>query len=137
MDALNILIIGGGIGGLTSAIALRRDGHRVTVVEKDANWLVYGVGIIQQSNVVRAVTQLGILDDYVDAGFGFDKIEVFLPSGQRVADLIRRASSRAIPPTSASRAAPFTKFSVTGRSQLGLPSASAPRPSSSRTMALA
>jgi len=80
-----ILIIGGGIGGLTSAIALGRDGHRVTIVEKDPDWAVYGVGIIQQANVVRAVKQLGIIDDYVDAGFGFDAVEVFLPNGMKVA----------------------------------------------------
>ncbi len=81
----NILIIGGGIGGLTSAIALGRDGHRLTIVEKDPDWAVYGVGIIQQSNVVRAVKQLGILDDYLEAGFGFDFVEVYIPSGERVA----------------------------------------------------
>jgi 2-polyprenyl-6-methoxyphenol hydroxylase-like FAD-dependent oxidoreductase len=82
---LDILIIGGGIGGLTSAIALGRDGHRITIAEKDPNWAVYGVGIIQQANVIRAMNQLGILDDYVAAGWGFDAVEVFIPSGQRVA----------------------------------------------------
>jgi 2-polyprenyl-6-methoxyphenol hydroxylase-like FAD-dependent oxidoreductase len=81
----NILIIGGGIGGLTSAIALGRDGHQLTIVEKDPNWAVYGVGIIQQANVVRAVKQLGILDDYLDAGFGFNFVEVYIPTGERVA----------------------------------------------------
>ena len=82
---MTILIIGGGIGGLTSAIALRQKGFAVDVIEKDPNWSVYGVGIIQQSNVVRAVKQLGILDDYISAGFGFDPVEVFVPSGERVA----------------------------------------------------
>jgi 2-polyprenyl-6-methoxyphenol hydroxylase-like FAD-dependent oxidoreductase len=82
---LDILIIGGGIGGLTSAIALGRDGHRITIAEKDPDWAVYGVGIIQQANVVRAMHQLGILDDYVAAGWGFDAVEVFMPSGERVA----------------------------------------------------
>ena len=85
MNNQNILIIGGGIGGLTSAIALGRGGHQLTIVEKDPDWAVYGVGIIQQSNVVRAVKQLGILDDYLDAGFGFDFVEVYIPTGERVA----------------------------------------------------
>jgi 2-polyprenyl-6-methoxyphenol hydroxylase-like FAD-dependent oxidoreductase len=60
-----ILIVGGGIGGLTSAIALRRKGFEAEIIEKDRSWSVYGVGIIQQSNVVRAMAELGVLDDYL------------------------------------------------------------------------
>lgn len=82
-----ILIVGGGIGGLTSAIALRSKGYEVELVERDPSWSVYGVGIIQQSNVVRAVAQLGILDDYLEAGFGFDHVEVYLPDGRQVAKI--------------------------------------------------
>ena len=85
MNALDILVIGGGIGGLTSAIALGKAGHGVTVIERDPTWSVYGVGIIQQSNVLRAVQTLGILDGYLAAGVGFDAVEIFIPSGQKVA----------------------------------------------------
>ncbi len=82
---MNILVIGGGIGGLTAAIALRRKGFAVDIIEKDPDWSVYGVGIIQQANVVRAVAGLGILDDYLDAGVGFDAVEIYKPDGERVA----------------------------------------------------
>jgi 2-polyprenyl-6-methoxyphenol hydroxylase-like FAD-dependent oxidoreductase len=85
MKEKSILIIGGGIGGLTSAIALGQRGFNVEVIEKDPNWAVYGVGIIQQANAVRAVVQLGIIDDYIDAGFGFDFVEVYKPDGERAA----------------------------------------------------
>jgi 2-polyprenyl-6-methoxyphenol hydroxylase-like FAD-dependent oxidoreductase len=85
MKDLSILIIGGGIGGLTAAIALRQRGFAVEVIEKDPNWSVYGVGIIQQGNVLRAVDALGILDRYVGAGVGFDAVEVFAPDGTKVA----------------------------------------------------
>lgn len=87
MKDLSILIIGGGIGGLTAAIALRRKGFTVDVIERDPDWSVYGVGIIQQGNVVRAMTELGLIDDYISAGFGFDNVQVFLPTGQCVADI--------------------------------------------------
>ena len=85
MNALDILVIGGGIGGLTSAIALGNAGHTVTVIERDPTWSVYGVGIIQQSNVLRAAQQLGILEGYLAAGVGFDAVEIFTPGGQKVA----------------------------------------------------
>jgi 2-polyprenyl-6-methoxyphenol hydroxylase-like FAD-dependent oxidoreductase len=91
---LSVLVIGGGIGGLTAAIALRQRGFRVHIIEKDPAWSVYGVGIIQQGNVLRAVDALGILDQYIDAGVGFDAIEVFAPSGTRVA---RVPSHRLLP----------------------------------------
>ncbi|MEY4760730.1 MAG: hypothetical protein RLZZ200_586 [Pseudomonadota bacterium] len=87
MKAQHILIVGGGIGGLSAAIALGRRGHRVTLIEKDPAWQVYGVGIIQQANVLRAARELGILDDYLASGFGFDHVEVFLPDGRCVAKL--------------------------------------------------
>jgi 2-polyprenyl-6-methoxyphenol hydroxylase-like FAD-dependent oxidoreductase len=85
--ASRILIVGGGIGGLTSAIALGRRGHAVDVIEKDPDWAVYGVGIIQQGNVVRAMKALGLIDDYLEAGFGFDQVDIFIPSGAHVASL--------------------------------------------------
>lgn len=91
MQSGNILIIGGGIGGLTSAIALRQRGFDVTVIERDPNWSVYGVGIIQQANVVRAMSQLGLLDEYVASGVGFDAVEVYTPTGVCVARVPSKA----------------------------------------------
>ncbi len=70
---------------MTSAIALRQRGFDVEVIEKDANWAVSGVGILQQSNVIRVMAQLGLLDDYVATGFAFDAVEFFNSGGIRVA----------------------------------------------------
>ena len=78
-------MIGGGIAGLTSAIALTTAGHAVEVIERDPAWSVYGVGIIQQANVVRAMAELGVLDDYLGSAFGFDHVEMFAPNGDAVA----------------------------------------------------
>ena len=85
MRELETLVVGGGIGGLTTAIALRQRGFAVAVIEKDPAWSVYGVGIIQQGNVLRAVAALGILERYVDAGVGFDAVEVYAPDGTMLA----------------------------------------------------
>jgi len=81
------LVIGGGIGGLTAAIALRGKGFAVEVIERDPNWSVYGVGIIQQGNVVRAMAALGLIEDYLHAGWGFDQVEIAIPTGQIVAKI--------------------------------------------------
>ena len=80
-----VLIIGAGIGGLSAGIALRKHGYDVEMIEKDPEWTVYGVGIIQQNNVIRAMAELGVIDDYADAGWGFDHVKIFAPNGVQVA----------------------------------------------------
>lgn len=87
MDLNSVLVVGGGIGGLTAAIALRRKGFPVEIIEKDPSWTVYGVGIIQQFNVVRAMASLGLLDAYLAQAYGFDHTETYSPSGTKVAHI--------------------------------------------------
>lgn len=82
-----ILIIGAGIGGLSAAIALRKKGYEVEMIEKDPDWTVYGVGIIQQNNVIRAMSDLGVIDDYIDASYGFDHVKIFAPDGNEVGQI--------------------------------------------------
>ncbi len=50
-----VLIVGGGIGGLSSGIALCNLGLEVTIAEVQPSFNVYGVGIIQPSNALRAL----------------------------------------------------------------------------------
>jgi 2-polyprenyl-6-methoxyphenol hydroxylase-like FAD-dependent oxidoreductase len=72
-----VLVVGGGIGGLCAAIALRREGVPVDLVEIKSDWTVYGVGIIQQSNVVREMARLGVLDRYLDAAYSFEDVGIY------------------------------------------------------------
>ena len=86
MNAVSkVLIVGGGIGGLCAAIALRRKGIEVDLVELKSQWTVYGVGIIQQSNVVREMAKLGVLDGYLDAAYAFEDVAIYGPGGQQLA----------------------------------------------------
>lgn len=61
-----ILIAGGGIGGLTAAIALRRAGFEAVVYERAAEIREVGAGITLQANAMLALRTLG-LDGAVSA----------------------------------------------------------------------
>lgn len=78
-----VLIVGGGIAGLVAASMMRDRGFTVDMVEMNKAWNAYGVGIIQQGNVVRAMAQAGLLDRYLGAGFPFEDVEFYSPDGVR------------------------------------------------------
>jgi 2-polyprenyl-6-methoxyphenol hydroxylase-like FAD-dependent oxidoreductase len=68
----SVLVVGGGIGGLSAAIALRKRGVEVDVVEVNPRWDVYGVGIIQPANAIRALDVLGLADQAIAAGVAME-----------------------------------------------------------------
>ncbi|MFB7907276.1 FAD-dependent monooxygenase [Kitasatospora sp. NPDC059146] len=70
-----ILIIGGGIGGLAAGAALGQQGIDTTVVEIQSENLVAGVGINIPGNALRALRQLGLLDEVLGHGFTFDRVD--------------------------------------------------------------
>src|SRR5215470_5087399 len=63
------LVVGGGIGGLAATIALRDRGVEVDLVERNPRWDVYGVGIIQPGNAIRALDTLGLAEQAVSQGY--------------------------------------------------------------------
>lgn len=62
MGALDIVIVGGGIGGLAAAIALRDSGHRVTVLEQAPQHSEVGAAVGLGPNATAALFELGIAD---------------------------------------------------------------------------
>lgn len=60
MRDLDIVVVGGGIGGLSAAIALQRSGHRVRVVDQVRNLRPIGAGISLWSNGVKVLDALGL-----------------------------------------------------------------------------
>ncbi|MDI2028253.1 FAD-dependent monooxygenase [Saccharopolyspora sp. TS4A08] len=68
MSVRRVLVVGGGIGGLSATLALRQAGVEVDLVEKDAEWSVHGVGIIQPGNALRALDRLGVAEECVAQG---------------------------------------------------------------------
>ena len=66
---MRVLVVGGGIGGLSTTIALRQRDVDVDVVEINPKWDVYGVGIIQPGNAIRALDTLGLAEKAVAQGY--------------------------------------------------------------------
>ena len=54
------VVVGGGIGGLAAAVALRRVGWRVTVLERAAGFGEVGAGLSLWPNALRALGALGL-----------------------------------------------------------------------------
>lgn len=81
------LIVGGGVGGLSAALALRKAGIEVDLIEINRDWTVYHVGIVVQGNAIRAMVALGIADRCVAAGFPYDGLEFRDLNDNLIADL--------------------------------------------------
>lgn len=60
MDNLNAVIIGAGIGGLTTALALHQVGYTVTVYDRVQQLRPAGAGISLWSNGVKVLNRLGL-----------------------------------------------------------------------------
>ncbi len=88
MAALNnALIIGGGIGGLAAGVALRRAGVKVDLIETKADLGVYGVGIIQPNNTLRALDKIGLARRCVEAGAPFPGWRIYDEAGRFLMDV--------------------------------------------------
>lgn len=62
LSAKSLAVAGGGIAGLTAALALARAGWPVTVYERTAHFLSAGAGVQLGPNACRALVELGLLD---------------------------------------------------------------------------
>jgi salicylate hydroxylase len=60
MNISRISIIGGGIGGLTAALALQRFGYRVAIFEQAQKLREFGAGVIITPNAMHALHFLGV-----------------------------------------------------------------------------
>jgi 3-hydroxybenzoate 6-monooxygenase len=84
-ERLATLIVGGGIGGLATALALSRNGRRVHVVEKAASFGEIGAGLQLAPNAMAVLDRLG-LTEAIAAHAVYPKRLVWMDalSGERV-----------------------------------------------------
>ena len=65
---MEIVVIGGGVGGLTAALGLALRGHRVQVLERAARFAQGGPALRLAPNATAVLARLGLLDQLLDLG---------------------------------------------------------------------
>jgi 2-polyprenyl-6-methoxyphenol hydroxylase-like FAD-dependent oxidoreductase len=100
-DVNRVLVVGAGIGGLGAAAALGQRGIEVEVIERMPEPNVFGVGINQPGNSLRALNQIGVLDEIREAGFEFDRWAFHDKDGNMVVEVPTRLGGDGIPPNCA------------------------------------
>lgn len=120
------IVVGGGIGGLSAAIALRRAGIQADVYERAPELREVGAGISLWPNATRQLRRWGLLDEIVRRGFRFTDGEMRnargdllagmpVPAADAPAVLIHRADLHAVladalPPWAIRTGAEFTRL---------------------------
>ncbi|MFD7642122.1 FAD-dependent monooxygenase [Kitasatospora sp. NPDC059795] len=84
---LRVLVHGGGIGGLGLAVALARRGHTVEIAELREQFDALGVGIIQPSNALHVMRELGILDACLAVGYEWEVLTICDTAGNPLAKI--------------------------------------------------
>ena len=75
MYGLKVIIIGAGIGGLTTGIAMRRAGYEVEIYDRVGQLRPAGAGISLWSNGVKVLNRLGLGDKMAKIGGTMNRME--------------------------------------------------------------
>jgi 2-polyprenyl-6-methoxyphenol hydroxylase-like FAD-dependent oxidoreductase len=79
---MRAIIIGGGIGGLSTAIALRQAGIDCVVYEQTKELNAAGAGLTLWANAIHAARKLGFADAVIQAGSEIGRAEIRTASGR-------------------------------------------------------
>jgi len=85
-DIRRILVVGGGVGGLTAATAFARRGVEVVLIERRPVFDIAGVGLGQPANALRVYDMLGVLDEILATGFSYDRMYIFDPNRRLIVE---------------------------------------------------
>ena len=88
----DIAIIGGGIAGFASAIALSRDGHRVTVYERRLDTAeLSGSGVQVQPSGIHILSRWGLMDELKKVAHQSEYVKIIrYESGKIIASQYRQ-----------------------------------------------
>ena len=79
-DIRRVLVVGGGVGGLTAAATFAQRGVEVVLIERRPAFDIPGVGLGQPANALRVYDTLGLLDEILATGFSYDRMWLFDPN---------------------------------------------------------
>lgn len=82
MTKHHIAISGAGIGGLTAALALAREGHTITLFERDPSPCGSGAGIVLAANAMANLHILGIGESLTRAGHLLREMRICTAGGR-------------------------------------------------------
>jgi 2-polyprenyl-6-methoxyphenol hydroxylase-like FAD-dependent oxidoreductase len=82
-----ILIVGGGIAGMSAAIRLGRAGHAIDLIDADPEWRAIGTGITITGPTFRAFRALGVEEEVRALGATNDRVRIFRPPDSYVAEI--------------------------------------------------
>jgi 2-polyprenyl-6-methoxyphenol hydroxylase-like FAD-dependent oxidoreductase len=97
-DVERILIVGGGIAGLSLATALHRQGFAAELVERSPSWQAVGAGIVLMANGVRVLQELGVGDAVEQAGTPIRRVGLFDQHGRALCSTNLREMWREVGP---------------------------------------
>jgi 2-polyprenyl-6-methoxyphenol hydroxylase-like FAD-dependent oxidoreductase len=83
---VDIAIVGGGIGGMCAAIQLKKQGKNVTLIELKDTLKPLGAGISLSAATLRALKQIGVIDELLQNAGGFNSFEIFTADGTQITE---------------------------------------------------
>ncbi|MBD1398014.1 FAD-dependent monooxygenase [Pontibacter sp. JH31] len=90
---MKAIVIGGGIGGLSAALALQRGGIDTTVYEAAPKFKGLGAGVALAANAMQGLARLGVADDVVARGKQLDALVIFDEHGREISNMDTRQLS--------------------------------------------
>jgi 5-methylphenazine-1-carboxylate 1-monooxygenase len=84
MKKMEIIVVGGGIGGLSLALSLHQVGFKVRLYEAVRHLSPLGVGINLQPTAVRELLELGLGDALAETGIATQRLNLYNKFGQLI-----------------------------------------------------
>src|SRR6186713_630223 len=102
MEQLKVVVVGAGMGGLTTALALLQAGYTVEVYDRVPKLAPAGAGVSLWSNGVKVLNRLGLGNQLARIGGSMDRISYRASDGQVLTDfslepLVERVGQRPYP----------------------------------------